>query len=127
IFLHFVTYLWLDKMFDFGQILKDIEKRPYITAGFAGLIFFIPLAITSTRKWISRLGGKRWQLLHRSIYLIAIAAVIHYFGMVKLDTTYPWRYTILFAVLLAFRVWHAFRERQGARTPRRAYSQKASL
>jgi sulfoxide reductase heme-binding subunit YedZ len=113
--LHFITYLWLDKMFDFGVILEDVAKRPYITAGFVALVLMTPLAITSTRKWISRLGGKRWQLLHRSIYLIAIAATIHYFGMVKLVTTYPWRYTIIFAALLAFRGWNVLRQRQ-ART-----------
>jgi sulfoxide reductase heme-binding subunit YedZ len=109
--LHFITYLWLDKMFDFDEIIKDVAKRPYITAGFVALVLMLPLAVTSTRKWISRLGGKRWQTLHRTIYLIAIAATIHYFGMVKLDTTYPWRYTIVFAFLLAFRAWNVLRQR----------------
>src|SRR5262245_18613047 len=112
VFLHFVTYLWLDKMFDFDAMLKDVQKRPYITAGFVGFVLFLPLAVTSTRKWISRLGGKRWQLLHRAIYLIAIASVIHYFGMVKLDTTYPWRYTWLTAGLLSVRLWQSFRRRR---------------
>jgi sulfoxide reductase heme-binding subunit YedZ len=110
--LHFVTYLWLDKIFDFSEILKDIEKRPYITVGFAAFLLLLPLAVTSTRKWIARLGGKRWQLLHRSIYIIAAAAVIHYFGMVKLDTRYPWRYTYAFALLLGFRLYAAIRQRR---------------
>src|SRR5262249_44106980 len=77
--LHFITYLWLDKMFDFEVILQDVGKRPYITAGFVAFLLLLPLAVTSTRKWIARLGGKRWQLLHRSIYVIAAASVIHYF------------------------------------------------
>src|SRR5262245_38269913 len=112
-FLHFVTYIWLDKQFDYGRMLEDVAKRPYITAGVIAFVLLIPLALTSTRKWIGRLGGKRWQFLHRAIYLIAIAGVIHYFGMVKLDTTYPWRYTGALALLFAFRLWNVFRPRSG--------------
>ena len=67
--LHFMTYLWLDKFFDMHEIVKDIGKRPFITAGFAAFLCMVPLALTSTKGWIRRLGGKRWQLLHRLVYV----------------------------------------------------------
>jgi sulfoxide reductase heme-binding subunit YedZ len=69
--LHFLTYIWFDKFFDIEDMLKDVGKRPFITIGFASLLLMIPLAVTSTAAWIRRLGGKRWQLLHRLVYLIA--------------------------------------------------------
>jgi sulfoxide reductase heme-binding subunit YedZ len=115
--LHFVAYVWLDKMFDFSVMLEDVAKRPYITAGFAAFLLLLPLAVTSTRKWISRLGGKRWQLLHRAVYIIAIAGTIHYFGMVKLDTRGPWRYAYAFVALLGVRAWHAIRQRPRSTPP----------
>src|ERR1019366_342844 len=67
--LHFAIYLWLDKDFEFQEMLKDVAKRPFITAGFAAFLCMAPLAITSTTGWIRRLGGKRWQLLHRLVYV----------------------------------------------------------
>src|SRR6266446_5599658 len=66
---HFTTYIWLDKFFDLKEVWKDIAKRPYITVGFLAFVLLIPLAITSTAGWIRRLGGRRWQLLHRAIYI----------------------------------------------------------
>ena len=75
--LHFATYLWFDKAFEWPEIVKDIGKRPFITAGFFGLVCMLPLALTSTAGWIRRLGGKRWQLLHRLVYVSAIAGVVH--------------------------------------------------
>src|SRR3954453_14522115 len=66
--LHLLTYLWLDRLFDFHDITKDIAKRPFITMGFAAFVLMLPLAIPSTKGWIRRLGGKRWQLLHRLVY-----------------------------------------------------------
>jgi sulfoxide reductase heme-binding subunit YedZ len=77
--LHFSTYLGVDKFFNFHEIWADVAKRPYITMGFAGFLCMIPLAITSTTGWIRRIGGKRWQLLHRLVYCSAIAGVIHYY------------------------------------------------
>ena len=74
--LHFTTYLWLDKFFNFDEIAKDVWKRPFITAGFLGFISMAPLALTSTAGWIRRLGGRRWQMLHRLIYISAIAGVV---------------------------------------------------
>ena len=89
------------------------SKRPYITAGFTAFVLMIPLAITSTAGWIRRMGGKNWNLLHRLIYITALAAVLHYFWKVKLDATYPVYYGIGVAVLLGFRVWRNFAKRSG--------------
>ena len=81
--LHFSTWIGLDKFFDFAEMWKDVQKRRFITVGFLGFVLMIPLAITSTAGWIRRLGGRRWQLLHRAIYFSAIAGVIHYYWLVK--------------------------------------------
>ena len=79
-------------------------KRPFITAGFSGFVVMIPLAITSTKKWIARLGGRWWQLLHRLTYVGAIAGVVHYLWLVKADTERPLIYGFLLSILLGFRV-----------------------
>ena len=102
--LHFLTYLWLDKLFDFPAMLKDVGKRPFITAGFAALACLVPLALTSTAGWIRRLGGKRWQRLHSLIYVTATAAVVHYYWLVKSDIRQPMLYGTLVALLLCWRV-----------------------
>jgi sulfoxide reductase heme-binding subunit YedZ len=102
--LHFLTYLWLDKLFDFPAMLKDVGRRPFITAGFAAFVCLVPLAVTSTAGWIRRLGGKRWQRLHTLIYVTAIAAVVHYYWLVKSDIRQPMLYGTLVALLLAWRV-----------------------
>jgi sulfoxide reductase heme-binding subunit YedZ len=102
--LHFLTYIWLDKFFNLHEILADVAKRKFITIGFTGFVLLIPLAITSTAGWIRRLGGKRWQALHRLIYLVAIAGVIHYLWLVKADIRRPVQYGILLAALLLYRV-----------------------
>ena len=106
-FLHFSTYIGVDKFFDFHEIWADVAKRPYITMGFTGFVCMIPLAITSTAGWIRRMGGKRWQSLHRLVYASAVAGVIHYYWLVKSDIRQPRMYAILVGVLLAFRmvVW----------------------
>ena len=108
--LHFLTYIYLDQSLDFAGILKDIPKRPFITAGFTAWILMLPLALTSTRKWISRLGGRRWQFLHRAIYFSGTAAVLHYIWKVKLDATNPIRYAALLAALLGVRAWFAWKK-----------------
>jgi methionine sulfoxide reductase heme-binding subunit len=105
--LHFMTYFVLDHSLEFSGVWDDVVKRPYITAGFTAFVLMIPLALTSTQGWIRRLGGKRWNLLHRLIYVTAIAAVLHYLWKVKLDTTNPLFYAAIVAVLLAARVWKA--------------------
>lgn len=104
--LHFLTYIWLDKFFDLHEIWADVLKRRFITAGFTGFVLMIPLALTST-SWSIRKLGKRWQVLHRLIYLSAIAGVIHYIWLVKADLHKPLEYAFVLSVLLAYRlvVW----------------------
>jgi sulfoxide reductase heme-binding subunit YedZ len=101
--LHFATWIGLDKFFDWPEMWKDVQKRRFITVGFAGFVLLIPLAITSTAGWIRRLGGKRWQLLHRAVYLTAILGVIHYYWLVKSDVTKPLQYAWMVGILLAWR------------------------
>jgi methionine sulfoxide reductase heme-binding subunit len=102
--LHFTTWIWLDKQFAWAEMWKDVEKRRFITVGFTGFVLLIPLAITSTAGWIRRLGGKRWQKLHRLIYVTAMLGVIHYYWLVKSDVRKPVFYGFLVAVLLAWRL-----------------------
>jgi methionine sulfoxide reductase heme-binding subunit len=102
--LHFSTWIGLDKFFDWTEMWKDVQKRRFITVGFTGFVLMIPLAITSTAGWIRRLGGKRWQVVHRAIYLSAIAGVIHYYWLVKSDVRKPLQYAAMVAVLLVWRL-----------------------
>ena len=101
--LHFTTYLWLDQFFNLHGIYKDIYKRPFITAGFTAFVLLIPLAATSTR-WAIRKLGKTWQALHRLIYVSATAGVIHYIWLVKKDVRVPEIYAAILAALLFYRV-----------------------
>jgi sulfoxide reductase heme-binding subunit YedZ len=120
-FLHFSTWIGLDKFFDWPEMLHDIRKRPFITVGFTGFFFMIPLAITSTAGWIRRLTGKRWQALHRLVYACAIAGVVHYYWLVKSDVRKPLTYAALLALLLTFRLvlWLVHKGRAGnSRIPR---------
>jgi sulfoxide reductase heme-binding subunit YedZ len=102
--LHFLTYIWLDKFFDVHEMLADVAKRRFITVGFTGFVLLIPLALTSTQGWIRRLGGKRWQALHRLIYFSAIAGVIHYWWLVKADIRKPAQYAFILSLLLGYRI-----------------------
>lgn len=102
--LHFSTWVGLDRFFDLHDMWADVLKRRFITVGFAGFVLLIPLAITSTKGWIRRLGGKRWQLLHRAIYISAIAGVIHYAWLVKSDEHKPLQYAAIVGVLLLWRI-----------------------
>jgi sulfoxide reductase heme-binding subunit YedZ len=102
--LHFATWFGLDKNFDTHEILADFTKRRFIIAGLVGWLSMLPLAITSTTGWIRRLGGKRWQLLHRLVYLTGVAAVIHYYWLVKSDIRLPLFYGSLVGILLAYRM-----------------------
>src|SRR6266550_444316 len=114
--LHFLIYIWLDKFFNVHDMLADIAKRKFITVGFAGFVLLIPLAVTSTSGWIRRLGGKRWQALHRLIYFAAIAGVIHYLWLVKADIREPLEYGAVLAVLLGYRLvmwWLASLKKRG--------------
>jgi len=102
--LHFTTWLALDRYFDWSQMVDDISKRPYITVGFTAFVLLIPLAITSTAGWIRRLGGKRWNRLHKLIYVSAVLGVIHYYWLVKSDVRKPVAYGIVIGLLLAWRL-----------------------
>jgi len=102
--LHLTTYVWLDKFFDVHEMLADIAKRRFITAGMTGFALMIPLALTSTKWAIRKMGGKRWQALHRLIYFSAAAGVIHYIWLVKADLKKPLEYAAVFGVLLLYRV-----------------------
>ena len=114
--LHFTTYIWLDKSFDVHEMIKDVYKRPFITAGFTAFVLLIPLALTSTKGWIGRLG-KNWQRLHRLIYVTGIAAVIHYIWLVKADLRKPLQYAFVFSVLLIYRIVAWLREARKNATP----------
>ncbi len=102
--LHFLTYLGPDQSFDLAAIWRDIAKRPFITVGFTAFVLLIPLAITSTAGWIRRLGGRRWQILHRAIYISVICGVIHYYWLVKSAVLRPLTYAAIVAVLLLWRL-----------------------
>jgi methionine sulfoxide reductase heme-binding subunit len=101
--LHVATYVVLDLFFAWNLIFADILKRPFITAGMVAFVTMVPLALTSTRGWIRRLG-RRWQLLHRLVYLSAIAAAVHYLWKVKVVIGSPVYYAAIVAALLLFRV-----------------------
>jgi sulfoxide reductase heme-binding subunit YedZ len=124
--LHFLTYVGFDKLFDFSEIWKDVAKRPYITVGFTAFVLLIPLAITSTAGWIRRLGGRRWQMLHRLIYISAVCGVIHYYWLVKSAVIRPLTYGTIVAILLAWRVadWYVKRPRT---IPTRPAPQRISI
>ncbi len=108
--LHFLTYLVLDQFFDWPAIVKDIAKRPYITLGFPAFVMLIPLAVTSTNKMVQRLGARRWKNLHKLIYIIGIAGVVHFWWLVKKDITEPVQFAVVLTVLLGFRVVKAMRK-----------------
>ena len=112
--LHFLTYFVLDHSLVFAGLWDDVVKRPYITAGFTAFVLLIPLAVTSTQGWIRRLGGRRWNLLHRLIYVTALLAVLHYWWKVKLDTSSPALYAVIMGTLLGARVWKALAKRRSA-------------
>ena len=101
--LHFSMWIGIDKFFDWTEMWKDVQKRRFITVGFTGYVLMIPLAVTSTAGWIRRLGGRRWQMLHRAIYLTAILGVIHYYWLVKSDVRKPLQYAAIVGALLVWR------------------------
>lgn len=111
--LHFMTFLWFDHFFDVAAMLKDVIKRPFITVGFAAFLLLIPLAATSTNAMIKRLGGKRWQWLHRLIYLIAPLGILHYWWMKagKNDFSQPIVFGLIVAALLLARMYWRYGQR----------------
>jgi len=121
--LHFLTYIWFDKFFDVHEMIADVAKRRYITVGFASFVALIPLAITSTKGWIRRLGGKRWQRLHRLVYFTAVGGVIHYYWLVKSDIRLPVLYAFIAALLLGWRIQVWMRNRRPVAPPARKSQQ----
>jgi len=134
--LHFLIYVIADRFagLDFPDgfiawstvmnlgksVAADVYKRPFITIGFTTLMLLLPLAVTSTAGWIRRLGGKRWQTLHRLIYVAGVTAILHYWWLVKADVTSPQRYAIVIGVLLVFRLaWARVRAQRPASAPAR--------
>lgn len=111
-FLHFMTFLWFDHFFDLAEMWKDVLKRPFITVGFIAFVLLIPLALTSTNGMIKRLGGKRWQWLHRLIYVIAPLALLHFWWMKagKHNFNQPILFIVIIGTLLLMRVWWAARK-----------------
>jgi sulfoxide reductase heme-binding subunit YedZ len=107
--LHLTNFVAIDYFFALDEIVKEVVKRPYITLGFTAFVLLVPLAVTSTAGWVRRLGGRGWRRLHRLVYAAAALAVVHYWALVKADTTRPWRYAAIVAVLLAARAWLALR------------------
>jgi sulfoxide reductase heme-binding subunit YedZ len=106
--LHLLTYFTFDLVFDFSRVIADVWKRPFITAGMAAFLLMLPLAVTSTKGWIRRLG-RRWQVLHRLIYASAIAAVLHFLWKVKVVAGEPVYYAVILGVLLSFRILWRYR------------------
>ncbi|MDX2032837.1 MAG: protein-methionine-sulfoxide reductase heme-binding subunit MsrQ [Blastocatellia bacterium] len=117
--LHLLAYTWFDKSFNVGAIVEDTFKRPYIFLGMFGLLIMVPLAVTSTNRMIKRLGGQRWNRLHRLVYVAAIAGVLHYYLLVKADVTKPVAFGIVLAVLFGYRVLNKVRPAWTQRMPAR--------
>ncbi len=103
--LHFLTYLWFDRSFNFSSMVQDVVQRKFILVGMTAFLLLVPLGITSTDKMVKRLGGKRWSKLHRLVYLAGIAGVLHYWMLVKSDTRLPLTFGFILFLLLAHRVF----------------------
>ena len=101
--LHLLTYIWFDRYFNLKSVPGDVASRPFIAIGMLAFFLMVPLAITSTNKMVKRLGGKRWNKLHKLIYLAGIAGALHFWMLVKSDTRLPVTFAFVLALLLAFR------------------------
>ncbi|PYS48230.1 MAG: sulfoxide reductase heme-binding subunit YedZ [Acidobacteria bacterium] len=102
-FLHLTTYIWFDRSFNLKSTAADIYQRPFIAIGMLSFFLMIPLAITSTKGWIKRIGGKRWARLHKLVYVSAIGGVVHFWMLVKSDIRLPIKFAFVIAVLLGSR------------------------
>src|SRR5918992_714747 len=114
--LHLLTYIAFDRFFRFSTIPGDVAGRKFIAVGVAAFILMLPLAITSTDAMIKRLGGKRWANLHRVVYVAAILGVLHFYMLVKSDVRQPLTFAFLLAVLLGFRIFAKYHQKQGSLT-----------
>jgi methionine sulfoxide reductase heme-binding subunit len=115
--LHLLTFLGLDHHFNWAEVLPDVYKRPFVTAGFTAWLLMVPLALTSTAWSIRKMGGKKWQALHRLVYFSAIAGVVHYWWLVKKDITDPAIYAVILALLLGYRLALKFVDRRRSAAP----------
>jgi methionine sulfoxide reductase heme-binding subunit len=106
--LHLVTYLWFDRFFNLRSIAGDVVQRPFIAIGMTAFFLMVPLAVTSTNKMIKRLGGRRWALLHKLVYLAGIGGVIHYWMLVKSDKRLPLTFGFILLLLLGHRLFLKF-------------------
>jgi sulfoxide reductase heme-binding subunit YedZ len=113
--IHLSMYIGVDMFFNMHDIVHDVVKHPYITVGMASFLMLLPLALTSTNAWVKRLGGRRWLVLHRLVYLIAAGGTLHYMWAVKKDIRYPLTYAAIFALLLGYRAWMTYGKRRVAR------------
>jgi sulfoxide reductase heme-binding subunit YedZ len=109
--LHWLVYALLDVQLDWGALLEDLTKRPYIMVGMGALLLLLPLAVTSTQAMIRRLGGRRWSLLHRLVYPAAVLGVVHFWMAVKADIRSPLLFAAGFSLLFAYRLWRWRRPR----------------
>ena len=107
-FLHLTTYIWFDRYFNLKSVPRDVASRPFIALGMAAFFLMVPLAITSTNKMVRRLGGKRWSLLHKLVFLAGIAGVLHFWLLVKSDTRLPLTFGFILLLLLAHRLFVRF-------------------
>lgn len=103
--LHLVTYIWFDRFFNLRSVPGDIVSRPFITLGMLAFFLMAPLAITSTNKMVKRLGGKRWNKLHKIVYVAGVAGVLHFWLLVKSDTRLPLTFGFVLLLLLAHRLF----------------------
>ena len=106
--LHLLCYIWFDKAFKFGAIVQDTVKRPFIFLGMFSFLLMVPLAVTSTNKMVKRLGGQRWNRLHKLVYVAATAGVLHYYLLVKADIRIPVAFGITLVLLLGYRLLNKF-------------------
>lgn len=114
--LHFTTYIWFDKFFEWEEIIEDVTNRPFIAVGLTSFVMLIPLAVTSWNRMIKWMGGKNWKRLHRLVYITAIGGVVHYLWLVKADTNRPLTYGAIVLLLFTYRIWDFLRKRV-TRTP----------
>ena len=128
-FLHFLTFLWFDHFFDVAAMWKDVLKRPFITVGFTAFVLLIPLAVTSTNAMIRCLGGKRWQWLHRLIYLIAPLGILHFWWMkaAKQNFQEPIIFGLIVALLLGLRIYWKLARPAPRAQPQRADGQRGKV
>jgi methionine sulfoxide reductase heme-binding subunit len=115
--LHFLTYIWFDRFFNFKSVVGDVLQRRFIAVGFLSFLIMIPLAVTSTNKMVKRLGGKRWNRLHKTVYLAGMLGALHYYMLVKSDIRLPLAFAAVLALLLGYRIFAANRSAKPATRP----------